>query len=239
MHTRHEPVPHTWVMPHYFYGMDIDEIPEIDRVTTGFGYNRWCPVCLCDRNYLSGSGGFRERLSRYVETSGIDRIVLITTVGFLARAFNPVSFYYGLKADSTAAWIVAEVNNTFGDRHLYVLAGGKEYPVTASHEKLMHVSPFNNMEGHYDFSFSAPGEDLAITITLIRGEKVILETSLCGRGQPLTTASLWKTVLSSPLTTAKTMPRILWQAAILYFRKNLKVYQRPVPVHPMTIKAGK
>ncbi|MDD4101070.1 MAG: DUF1365 domain-containing protein [Kiritimatiellae bacterium] len=239
MHTRREPVQYAWTLPVCFYGIDIDEITEIERTVAGFGYNHWRPVCLRDRNYLTGNGGFRERLGQYVETSDFDRIMLITTVGFMLRAFNPVSFYYCLRADASVALIVAEVNNTFGDRHLYVLDGGRSYPLTARHDKLMHVSPFNNLEGHYEFSLSAPGENLQISVTLVRAGKVILKTTLCGHGQPLTTASLWRTVLGAPLVTSKTIPRIMWQAALLYFIKKMRVYHRPGPSHPMTIKTGK
>ena len=38
-------------------------------------------------------------------------------------AFKPVSFWYAHRADGTLAAIVVEVNNTFGERHCYLLAG--------------------------------------------------------------------------------------------------------------------
>ena len=38
-------------------------------------------------------------------------------------AFKPVSFWYAHRVDGTLAAIVVEVNNTFGERHCYLLAG--------------------------------------------------------------------------------------------------------------------
>ena len=58
MHARQTPVRHNWVFPFYFYAIDLDELPELDRMVKGFGYNRWSPVSLRDTDYLRGSGDF-------------------------------------------------------------------------------------------------------------------------------------------------------------------------------------
>ncbi len=154
----------------------------------------------------------------------------------MMRVFNPVSFYYCLRADGTPATMVAEVNNTFGDRHLYVLEGGEGFPLDRRHAKAFHVSPFNDMQGEYRFRFSAPGDELRITIRLTRGDSVVMDAAAWGPGRPLTTGNLWKTLLAHPLTAFMTMPRIVWQAAILRYRKQLPVFKRPEPSNPMTIK---
>lgn len=236
MHARHSPVAHRWVFPFYFYAIDLDELPELDRSVHGFGYNRWRPVSLCDADYLRGSGGFRERLSDFIDTSDVDRIVLVTVARFMAKVFNPVSFYYGLRADGSPACMVAEVNNTFGERHLYLLGGGEAFPLACRHGKQFHVSPFNNMDGHYEFTFSAPADDLSIDIKLVRDGEVVMDAAMWGEGKPLNTVNLWKTVLRHPFTAALTMPRILWQAIILHCQKKLPVFKKPAPSNPMTIK---
>jgi cyclopropane-fatty-acyl-phospholipid synthase len=162
--------------------------------------------------------------------------VLVAVARFMIRVFNPVSFYYCLRADGTPAHVVAEVNNTFGDRHLYVLEGGDSYPLKREHAKQFHVSPFNNMEGAYAFTFSAPADEMRITIRLTRDGATVMDAAVWGHGKPLTTGNLWKTLLVHPFTAAMTMPRIMWQAAILHYRKKLPVFKRPEPDNPMTIK---
>jgi cyclopropane-fatty-acyl-phospholipid synthase len=237
MHARRVPVKHSFSFPFYFYAIDLDELPQLDRTVKGFGYNHWKPVCLRDTDYLRGHGGFREQLSEFIDTSELDRIVLVTVVRFMKKVFNPVSFYYGLRKDGTPACMVAEVNNTFGERHLYVMETNETFPLECKHMKQFHVSPFNSMDGKYEFTFSDPGEDLSIDIKLIREGEVVMDAALWGSGVELTTSNLWKTLLRQPFTAALTMPRILWQAVLLHFKRRLPVFKHPQPNHPKTIKA--
>lgn len=237
MHARHVPVRHGWVFPFYFYAIDIDELEALDRTVKGFGYNRRSPVSLRDRDYLRDEGSLRQQLSAFIDTAPVDRIILITMARFVRRVFNPVSFYYCLRKDGSPACFVAEVNNTFGERHLYVLEGGPGFPVHCRHDKGFHVSPFNDLRGHYEFTFHAPGDSLRIDIRLVREGETVMEAAMWGDGAPLTSANLWKTVLRHPFTAALTMPRILWQAALLHYRLKLPVYKKPAPSSPMTIKA--
>ncbi len=236
MHARRTPVEHRFSFPFYFYAVDLSELPELDRTVRGFGYNHWKPVSLQDKDYLSGPGGFREKLTAYIDTAAVEKIILITMARFVHKVFNPVSFYYCLDAQDQPVCMAAEVNNTFKERHLYVMEADGTYPVTCTHRKQFHVSPFNNMDGRYDFSFSAPGETLNIGIRLVRGDAVVMDAALWGKGRELTTANLWKTVLAHPFTAGLTLPRILRQAAVLHYRKKLPVFSKPEPSNPNTIK---
>lgn len=235
MHARKSPVEHRFSFPFYFYAIDLDELPELDRNVRGFGYNHWKPVNIQDRDYLSGSGDFREKLSEHIDTSNIERIILITVARFMSKVFNPVSFYYGLDAQERPVCMVAEVNNTFKERHLYVMPVDGHYPVKCSNDKRFHVSPFNNMDGHYEFSFSEPGDQLKISIKLIREGETIMDAAMWGEGRELNTYNLWKTVWAHPFTAAWTMPRIIWQAALLHYKKKLPVFRKPDPSDPNTI----
>jgi len=236
MHARKSPVQHRWVFPYCFYAIDLGELEDLNRNVYGFGYNRWRPVSLYDKDYLREKASLREQLSEFVDMHEIDRIILVTVARFMKRVFKPVNFYYGLRADSSPAWVVAEVNNTFGERHLYAMEGDNGFPFRCCSDKQFHVSPFNNMTGQYEFTFSAPGDDLAIEIRLVRDGATIMDGALWGTGRPLTTANLWKTMLRYPFNAWMTMPRILWQAALLHYKMKLPVFRKPPPSHPMTIK---
>ena len=236
MHARHHPVRHNWVFPYYFYAIDIDELGELDQNVKGFGHNHWSPVCLRQDDYLRGNGSFRNQLSEFIDTSNIDRIILVTMARFMAKVFNPVSFYYCLRPDGSPACMVAEVNNTFGERHLYIMDCEGPFPVACSSGKAFHVSPFNNMDGHYEFSFSAPDADMHIGIRLVREGETIMDAAMWGAGRELTTANLWRTVLQHPFTASMTMPRIIWQAALLHYKKKLPLFEKPAPTSSMTIK---
>jgi cyclopropane-fatty-acyl-phospholipid synthase len=162
------------------------------------------------------------------ELTELDRKV----AGFGFNRWRPIC----LRTDGSPICIVAEVNNSFKERHLYVLKGGEEFPLRCHHEKQFHVSPFNSMDGYYEFTFSEPGNDLNIEIRFIRNDTVIMDAALWGVGKPLNTGNLWRTILRQPFTAGLTMPRIVWQAAVLHYKRKLPVFHKPAPRSSMTVK---
>lgn len=236
MHSRHVPVKQEWTYPFYFYAIDLDELELLDRTVKGFGHNHSRPAALQDKDYLRAKGNLRDQLSEFIDLDVSDKVILVTVARFVARIFNPVSFYYILRQDGTPKAQVAEVNNTFGQRHIYIMDGTESFPAECSHAKAFHVSPFNDMTGHYKFSFSAPADHLRIGIKLIRNDQTIMDAAMWGDGKELTTKNLWSTLLHHPFTASLTMPRILHQAARLYFGKKMKIFRKPVPTSTLTIK---
>ncbi len=235
MHVRHVPVRHAFGYPCCFLAVDLGELPLLDHTVVGFGHNRWRPASLRDADYLLGGGELRTQLGRFVPVDKADRIVLVTMARFLARTFNPVSFYLGLQGEGSAAFAVAEVNNTFGERHFYAMPGGP-FPLACRHDKQFHVSPFNDMVGHYEFSFTAPGEQMRIGIRLVRDGEAVMDAAMWGRGREITSAHLWAALLRHPFDAALTLPRILWNAALLHYKKKLPLFHKPDPSSSMTIK---
>ena len=135
MHARQSPLEHRWVFPYVFYLIDLDELEALNRAVRGFGHNRWRPVSIQDGDYLRGSGTIRDRLAALVDMAGVEQVYLVTAARFMVKVFNPVSFYYCLRADGSPVHMVAEVNNTFGDRHLYLLEGGERFPLVRQQDK--------------------------------------------------------------------------------------------------------
>ena len=244
MHARLHPVEHAFAYRSITFVFDLDELPRLSQQIRGFGYNRFAPVALHDRDYLhAGSEPIREKLGRYWNHAAngvsIERVELVTCPRLFHYVFNPVSFYYGYGADGTLVAAIAEVNNTFRERHVYVLSEPQHDEASGAirfqHEKEFHVSPMNDMRGRYTFRFSPLAEEMAIGLDLIRDEQTVLTAALSGRRRVLTTKSLWQGLLLRPVSIALTVPRIVWQAAVLHYGKRLPIYRRPVPTHPMTI----
>jgi DUF1365 family protein len=245
-HTRLHPVRHEFHYPLYVYGFDLDELAHLDRSLPLFGYNRFRPVSLHDSDYLNETpGSIKEKLIHFLNADGLDdpvsSIILITSARYLNYAFNPVSFYYCLNASGNVVRMVAEVNNTFGERHVYLL---KQQPNQNNKDsqspyyitKAFHVSPFNDMEGEYEFIFSPPHGDLDIHIRLLREGREAFHARLWGKQMPLTAANLIKLILRHPFVPHLTKPRIFMEAARLYFQKHMKYHPKPDPISPMTIK---
>jgi cyclopropane-fatty-acyl-phospholipid synthase len=217
----------------------------LDRRIPLFGYNRFRPFSIHDRDYLdTGSAAIRQkviqRLADEPFASRIARILLITSARYFHYVFNPVSFYYVLSEQDELLCILAEVNNTFGEKHLYVLRNEKgpirTYPARFQVQKNFHVSPFNNLEGRYDFLFSSVGEQLDISIELWREGQLVFEARLKGQARELKAGSIARMLLRHPIVSHLTIPRIFFEAARLYFRRHLSYNNKPIPHSLMTIR---
>jgi cyclopropane-fatty-acyl-phospholipid synthase len=245
MHRRYRPVEHQFIFPYYFYVFDLDELYDINASVKIFSHNKWNIVSFHDTDYLAGSGPIKEKILRYLREAEcadeIFRIELLTNARYFGYVFNPVSFYYCYRQDGSVRAVVAEVNNTYGDKHLYILdnkGGKKSVPININHDKEFHVSPFNDLKGHYEFRFEEPKGAFLIGITLVREEGIIMQAVLYAEAFPLTSAAIIKTILKYPITSFVTIPRIFIQALKLFFIKRLKFNDRPEPPSKMTIKQG-
>lgn len=244
-HCRRKPREHRFRYPLYVYGFDLEELPELDRRLPFFGYNRFRPASVHDRDYLDdGPGTIREKLDRFLAKEGfgeaVARVFLVTSPRYFNYVFNPVSFYYLFAGDGSLAGNVAEVNNTFGEKHLYILrspgrAGG-DRTAAYSAEKAFHVSPFNRIEGTYEFTFADIEKALDVRIDIRQAGEIVFEAQLRGSPEPLTAASQLRMFLRHPVAPHLSMPRILYQAAKLSFGKKLAYHDKPVPLNPMTIR---
>lgn len=238
-HERIAPVNHRFAYPLFFAGADVDELGDLDTGVAGFGYNRFGPLALHDKDFLRQDGqSLPEKLIEFMpERTAEDRVLLVTAFRYWGRLFSPVSFYLRLR-EGVVQSVLAEVNNTFHDRHVYHLPSLQPEGdfLTARHAKEFHVSPFNDREGTYVFRFNRqPLEHLDIGVNLERDGKTVFRSWLSGRPRPFTSREIRRVLLRHPVAAAVTMPRILTQAAHLYFRKKLKVFKRPEPDHPGTI----
>ena len=135
----------------------------------------------------------------------------------LGYVFKPVSFWYCERADGTLAAIVVEVNNTFGERHAYLL-DAPAWGATLSASKVFHVSPFCEVEGGYRFRFFVERKCPVVRIDYDDAEGELLLTSVSGRSTAWSTRALLGALLRMPLLTAGIVFRIHWQALRLWIK---------------------
>jgi cyclopropane-fatty-acyl-phospholipid synthase len=244
-HIRFQPVWHRLNYPLYFYCFDLEELAHLDRTMLLFGYNRFRPVSLFDSDYLNHSPGtIREKLLSYLEDAGcadkISRISMITSARYFYSVFNPVSFYYCYSADDEVLCCVAEVNNTYGERHVYIMKNEKSikggYPLNVMTDKAFHVSPFNDVRGTYEMSFSAVAHEIEIHVDLHRSGEKVFGAKLWGKARDFTLWNHAAILLRHPIVPHLTIPRIYLEAAKLHFKKKLKMYDKPAPISAMTIR---
>jgi len=141
----------------------------------------------------------------------------------LGYVFNPVSFWFCEDRAGRVRAVLAEVNNTFGERHAYLLAGDR-----LEARKVFHVSPFFPVAGRYAFRFAARGAHHVARIDYLDDAGPQLLTSLAGRATPLTRASLALALARHPLLTFGVIARIHWQALLLWW-KGVPFHRKPAP----------
>jgi len=245
MHERLGPVKHRFVYPVYFFCFDLDELTRRKTDNLIFSFNRFNLFSIREEDYLQrGEGSLRGKLEDLLRAHGITadipRVELITTARFFGHVFNPASFFYCYDSAGMLRAMVTQVNNTFGETHLYLCVDPVWDEATGLYRgkaaKAFHVSPFFDRTGEYDFIFSKTGGTIDLNVNLYRENKPALLAQMTGRAQPLTSGALWATLLRFPLSVFLTLPRIHWQAARLYFEKKLPAYKKPVPASRMTIR---
>ena len=152
-HERAVPVRNGFTYPVYSFLLDLDEIDEL--VARGlFRHNRRGLVELRDVDHLGGAAGLRAGVEEFCAEQGVDvrgtRIEVLTQLRLFGYVFNPVSFYWCRDAAGALRCVVAEVHNTFGERHCYLLvpdaAPGADGRVRMAADKAFHVSPFMDLE---------------------------------------------------------------------------------------------
>ena len=232
-HERMGTISHAFTYPTTFFAFDLSELSKISKKISYFGYNETAALSIHDKHYLNGTGtSIEKQLDDLVPCNEVNRTITVTSPRYFGYAFNPVNFHLRMKDDDLLA-VVAEVNNTFGDRHVYALDSlKKEKPNiwTAIRPKNFHVSPFNNMDGEYHFTFRVEADEIYLGVDLHRDNQCILKTWIQGSAKELTAQTVGQYAFLHPLDTAlNSMPRILWQAAQLYYKKKLPVFKRPNP----------
>ena len=159
------------------------------------------------------------------------RILLLAQPRILGHVFNPVAFWLCHGRDGSLRCVIAEVNNTFGDRHSYLCHHDDQRPITASCDiaarKIFHVSPFQPVEGGYRFRFDIAADRIAIRVDYGHQAGGLVAT-LAGPRRPLSSAGLLGAMLRRPLGSRRVLALIHWQALKLWW-KGAGYRARPLP----------
>jgi DUF1365 family protein len=227
-HARLKPQAHAFAYPTYFLMLPMRHLQA--HGGGALALNRRAALSFHDTDHGDGrspaEGGSLAWLLELLAREGIDdadgEVWLHCYPRVLGYAFKPVSFWYCHRADHRLRAIVVEVNNTFGERHCYLLPT-PQWGAEQTASKVFHVSPFCHIEGVYRFRFMrtqrADGERTVVRIDHDDAQGPLLQTSVSGQLEPVSAHSLRRAIWQFPLMTWGVIARIHWQALKLWWQR--------------------
>jgi uncharacterized protein len=244
-HKRLRPVLNAFAYPGYFLRLPMRSLAA--RPSHVLPWNRWALLSFHDTDHGDGRGashgGALAWLDATLAQAGVHdangEAWLHCYPRVLGHTFKPVSFWHCHRSDGSLRAILVEVNNTFGERHCYLL-DKPSYGRTQRADKVFHVSPFCAVAGHYEFRFlHAKGNNqlaarCVARIDLLDEHGPLIQTSLSGKLFEIDRHNLRVAFWRHPVLTWGVVARIHWQAAKLWW-KRVAFHTKPEPpVNPVS-----
>ncbi|MEA3550558.1 DUF1365 domain-containing protein [Pseudarthrobacter sp. C1] len=221
-HVRRTPLKNAFTYRNYSWFVDVDELPRLPFLL------RPLAVFKAGDHLGDPHASIRSNVERYLRTQGIEpdggAIHMLTSARVFGYVFNPLTLFWCYRTSGELECVVAEVHNTYGERHCYLLrtdAAGR-----ASVPKAFYVSPFNDVSGQYRMKLPAPGERLAVSIVLEREGHRPFVASMDGIRRPATLRNILAAALAVPAAPLLVSALIRVQGITLWARR-LPVVARP------------
>ena len=243
-HARLKPKRHAFAYPTYFLMLPLRQLQR-EGTKAELAVNRRGALSFFDVDHGDGrapaQGGALAWFTELLHQEGVNdadgEIWLQTFPRVWGYTFKPVSFWYAHRTDGSLAAIMAEVHNTFGERHCYLLDAPR-YGQTLTARKVFHVSPFCAIEGHYRFRFMRAlhqgQERIVARVEHDDDAGPLIETSWSGVLQPATAAALRLALWRFPLMTFGVVARIHWHALQLWLKRVPFWHKPPLPEKSVT-----
>jgi len=241
-HSRLSPRPHAFSYDLFMLRLDLDDIQDLDASLRLFGTRWWKAVRFEPTDFMGLSrmslpiearvaalrAAVVEALAAHGVSAPVGRIDLVAHGRIAGYVFNPVSFFACYRADDgTLVGVVADVHNTFGERHAYVLPVERaEGPGAWAEKKVFHVSPFFTLDGTYRFQMTFADDGVDIHIDLHTDGRPVFVSRLVLAARPLTDGVLARALTRFPAMTARVIGAIHWEALRLW-RKGLPYLPKP------------
>ncbi len=224
-HQRTSPLSYRFRYPGVSWLVDLDKLGASERPAEMAWWASLFTSFKASDHLGDPAGVWRDNVTTFAATRGVDlqggSVRVLTSARSLGYVFNPVSVYWCRDRDDTLACVIAEVHNTYGERHAYLVKTNDRD--RAQVEKAFYVSPFNDTSGEYTMSLPEPGSALNLAITLRRPDQRPFATAWTGHrvlGRAATVKAALATPLSSYLVTA------------LIHLHGVRLWSRRLPVQP-------
>jgi DUF1365 family protein len=234
-HKRHSPIIYDFSHKVFYINLNLDDVNK-DFDSKIFSINKSNIFSLSLKDYsFNKIYDPRIYIEKTVESFGLDsglikNISLLTMPKILGYVFNPVSFWLCFNSEDNLFIVLAEVNNTFKERHGYLLYNKDLSPILNNdniiRSKIFHVSPFCEVQGEYFFKFDIDSKKIKINIDYHVDDKKLISTSINGNRKELSDRNLIKYFFIYPLMTLKVIILIHYHALRIWL-KNVKYIKKP------------
>ena len=240
-HHRVKPRRHRLRYRMFWMLLDLDEVEALSRRSRLFGLNRFGLFSLVERDHLDGSAvPLRAQVDALLAGAGFDGggpIRLLCVPRILGYAFNPLSVYLCHRPDGSISAVLYEVNNTFGQRHSYLIAvePGQASRIEQGCAKQFYVSPFMDMGLAYRFLVEPPADRVSVAVMALDEAGPVLTTRFSGARRPFSDAALLRAFATHPLLALKIGVGIHWEALRIWAIGMAFRGRPPPPAEPVTI----
>jgi uncharacterized protein len=226
-HRRPGPVRHAFRHRLYQWLVDLDSLPRQPWHLKAFAQ-------FSSADHLGDpSLPIKGNIENYLALNGIalgdrGRVLMLANARVLGHVFNPLSVFWCYDSSGQLAGVVAEVHNTYGERHAYLLRPDEAGVAVTG--KAFHVSPFFDINGTYELRFTLRPDLVGTTVTLRREGTVAFSAAFEGRPEPATSRNLARRLIRQPLMTQRVSALIRVHGIWLWLRGL------PVRAHPHHIR---
>ncbi len=168
----------------------------------------------------------RANLTSWLADQGVPapaRVTMLAAPRSFGYVFNPLTVYWCHDAAGAPVCVVAEVHNTYGERHCYLLRPDARWEAEAPKE--FYVSPFLEVGGHYRMRLPPPDERISLSVALFQEGRPAFTATVVGRRVGAATPAR---VLRYALSLLPHRVRFLIQ------RHGVALWLRRLPVVPRT-----
>ena len=234
IHRRFKPKEHYFKYNVFSLLIDLDELEIIQNKIKIFSYNKFNIISFYETDHGPRDGtSLKKWIIKNLKDIGINneniQIKLLCYPRIFGYAFNPLSVFFIYNKNSRLISILYEVKNTFGEQHTYIFKTDDDKIIINNCSKKFHVSPFIEMECHYNFKVLKPSGKISVIIDQSDKDGKLLYASQDGDARELNEKNLLISFISHPLMTFKIIVAIhyealkLWLKGIKFVKKKFNI----------------
>ncbi|MEV0648325.1 DUF1365 domain-containing protein [Phytomonospora sp. NPDC050363] len=194
LHVRREPVTRMFRSRIYLWLVDLDDLPSLPWWARPLARFR------AEDHLGRADRSIRSNVDDWLAGHDVDltggRILMLASARVLGYVFNPLTVFWCHRADGELACVIAEVCNTYGERHCYLVSAAEAVTMV---DKRFYVSPFLKVGGRYRMRLPVPGERLSLSISLVDHGRTLFSAVLTGRRKSAGPSSVLGMALTRPL----------------------------------------